>query len=248
MVEIHVNCDVGEEDEHPNVYSFEEIAPFMSSANIACGYHAGNANLIAKSIQTCLKHRVEIGAHPSYPDRENFGRIRMNINEETLYNHILFQLGTISAIARNQGTQISHVKLHGALYNETAINEKLCKVVFEAIKKEVPKCEVYGMFNTYHQKVANHLKINFKSEGFGDRRYKRQGQLLDRKLKGAVITDEGLVVEQVDHFLKNRVKTIDSGFETINVNTICVHGDNSNIVKILKRLSESFLIMKECDV
>jgi UPF0271 protein len=244
MVNLHINCDVGEEDESLHSKPLIELAEFISSANIACGFHAGSPSLISNSIDVCLNNNIEIGAHPSFLDRENFGRKAINTKKGEIYHDMLYQLGAFSELARSKEADIAHIKPHGALYNETAKNEQLCEEMIKAFYDFNPTIPVYGLPNSIHEVIAKKYGLGFVAEGFADRRYDTISTLLGREIKESIIYNPEDVIEQVSLLLNDKVMTWSRGLTTLHVETICVHGDNPNVLDILKALSRSFAIIK----
>lgn len=248
MVRIHLNCDVGEDDEIESSVDFTKAAKYLSAVNIACGFHAGNPSLIAKVTERCLAENVQIGLHPSYNDRKNFGRLEANLRPEELYNDICYQLHAAAAVVRRYGGSIHHVKPHGALYNRSATDDEQCAALYQAIVDFDESVSVFGLPNTLHEVYAKTVGIAFLSEGFGDRTYQKVNKLSDRKAHGSLLSNPKDVVAQLTLLSQGKIKTIDEGLQPVSVETICIHGDNRNLTEILTVVGEHFEILKPHDI
>jgi UPF0271 protein len=238
---VDLNCDIGESYYNHLVGNDSEIIPHISSCNIACGLHGGDPLTIQNAIEIALLYKVNVGAHPSFPDLENFGRKFMNLSSEELKACLRFQIGALDGMTSNRGGKLKHVKPHGALYNAAAKDFELAKVIGEVIGEFHDDLCFLGMANSEMEKAAAVLKIPFISEVFADRNYTDTGQLVSREFEHAVIKDEKLVVQRSLQMVfdndvisehKNRVK--------IKPQSICMHGDTQNSVGLLKALRLSF--------
>ena len=241
MVKVPINCDVGEQDNAPESVDLVRVAPYLSAINIACGFHAGSPRTIAEAIRIAAEYGIDIGAHPSYNDRENFGRKVIEVPEDEMYEEVVYQVGAVRAMALAAGASLNHVKPHGALYNETARNKSLCRVVYHAIKAVSPKLKVYGLPGTLHESVAHEIGLKFVAEGFGDRRYETSIQLMSRQKPGSVLSSEAEVIRQVEQMMLHRqVETASDGLQPIQVDTICVHGDSHGAEKMIESIYKHF--------
>ncbi|MFK8059948.1 MAG: 5-oxoprolinase subunit PxpA [Polaribacter sp.] len=233
-MKIDVNCDLGE-----GIVNEHLLIPFISSCNIACGGHFGDANSIDKTIELAIEKNVLIGAHPSFPDKKNFGRKVMQISDDELKLSIQNQLDLfLERLSKLKG-KLHHIKPHGALYNLIAEDEKAAENFIESIKKYLKDVFLYVPYNSEIEKVALKNNIKIKYEAFADRNYNDNLKLVSRKEENAVITKSK---EVLNHILKmvsdGKVKTISGIEKTIKVDTFCVHGDNENSLEILKYASE----------
>jgi len=223
---IDINCDLGEGFPYD-----EEIMPFISSANIACGGQAGDASTIRKSIQLCIKHNVAAGAHPSFPDKVNFGRINNSIRDEELLKSILEQIYLFDQIAKYCGTSMHHIKLHGALYNQASNNVELADKIlasFHFLKKDII---LYGLSGSVFNQLAREKGFHVIDEVFADRSYQSDGSLTPRNIQGALIEDEQKAVLQVLKFiLEDKVITLKNEEMNAHADTICIHGDGAHAV------------------
>jgi UPF0271 protein len=232
---IDLNCDMGE-----GIGTDELIMPFLSSANIACGGHAGDEPMMRETILLAKKYQVAIGAHPSYPDRNNFGRIEMNLSETEIYDAVFQQIQLIRNIASKEGVQLHHVKPHGALYNTAAKNESASNAIVQAIADIDPTLRVYGLPLSIFEKVSIKNGLQFIGEGFADRTYTDDGSLTPRTSTDAMITDKATSIEQVINMaLRQEVKTTSGKWINMPVKTICIHGDGEHAVSFAKSIHEA---------
>lgn len=233
-MEIDINCDLGE-----GLGNDHAIMPYISSCNIACGGHAGDSTTMRKTIALAKKHHVKIGAHPSYPDRANFGRNNLDISAEELTITIRDQIQTLRSLEVESQVQLNHIKLHGALYNEVTINQEAAKPVLEAVKNFGNKVQLYVPYGSVIAELAHLEGIQIKHEGFADRAYKDNLQLVSRADTNALLHDPSTIYTHVSGMIRNQeVRTISNKTIKILVDTICVHGDNPNAVEIVKFLYE----------
>lgn len=241
---LHINCDVGEDDALGQLLPYDDLLPHISAVNIACGFHAGNPQLIAMITEKCIKYRVEIGLHPSYMDKKNFGRLIINEDPQKLYHDIIYQLSAGRAIVENCGGSVGHIKPHGALYNHTAENKQQCLAVYEAIKDTNPEWTVFGLPKTFHQEIAYEKEIAFKAEAFADRLYEDEKRLKNRSYKGAVFSDSKKVIQQIEEIQDGYINTEKAGIQSMHADTFCIHGDNEEVVNLLHDISNHFEIVK----
>lgn len=234
---IDINCDVGE-----RMASLEnDLFAYITSANVCCGAHAGTPILKKRTILTALRHTVQIGAHPSYPDRLGFGRRQMEMSSEKLQATIREQVKSVQAIAEEAGGKMAYVKPHGALYNKMARDRNEAEIVLRAIREIAPEIAVMGLAGSVVGKVANKCGVPFIAEAFADRRYTSAGLLVSREVNGAVIEDPEQAAEQaVNIAKKSYVVAIDGGRVPIEAQSICIHGDTAGAVDMLKAIHEAF--------
>ncbi len=235
MRSIILNADVGEEADFD-----KEIMPYISWCNIACGAHAGNDQVIKKTIALAMHHNVKIGAHPSYPDRDNFGRISVDISYEDLVKTITHQIQKVKAYAEEAGTQLHHVKPHGALYNDAVKNKKIASAIIEAIKNIDKSSYVITLQKSELSNLCGD-GVGVKYEAFADRNYNDDLTLVSRSENGAIITTPKEVFDHVFKMVSDReIKTRSGAVKPVFFDTICMHGDHPNAVEILKYLCEKF--------
>lgn len=232
---IDINCDMGEGLENE-----AQLIPFISAANIACGYHAGNEETMRQVIKLCLQNNVHIGAHPSFDDKENFGRTAIQLPVKEIYNLITTQLEIINAIAIECGAKLHHVKAHGALYNMAAKDVAMAKAIAQAVKDFDLSLVYYGLSGSVMIEEAAKLGLITANEVFADRTYQTDGSLTPRSQKNALIDDSNELIKQVTKFIKeNKVTTVTGEDIFLKADTICIHGDGANAVEFAKAIYES---------
>lgn len=221
-----INCDLGEG--YPND---AEIMPFITSANIACGYHAGDEDTMRRTIAMAIEKGVHIGAHPSFKDRENFGRREMVLKDQEIYDLVSAQLYLMDKLARGAGVVMKHVKPHGALYNMSARDPQLAYVTAHAVMDFNPERILFGLSGSASIREAEKLGLATRSEVFADRTYQSDGSLTPRSSPGALIEDEQACVLQVQEMIRNgRVMSTAGSYIPMLAQTICLHGDGENAV------------------
>jgi UPF0271 protein len=217
-----------------------EIMPYIDMANLACGFHASDPVTMHKSIKNAKKYNVEIGAHPAYPDLVGFGRREMSCSEEEIVAFVLYQLGALNALCQSYDTQVSYLKPHGALYNSMMRNETIFKAIAKAISKydhSIKLMILSSSKNTHYQKLAHKYNIELLYEVFADRAYNDKGFLVSRSQKGAVISDEKEVLQRAKLLFNKKLITTISGKElNLEVDSICVHGDNISALTLIQSL------------
>lgn len=226
---IDINADVGE-----GTGSDDRIIPLISSCNIACGGHAGNEISMRKTIQLAKVHNVKIGAHPSFPDKDNFGRKLLTMTKSELTESIYNQLVAFYAIAKTEEATIHHIKLHGALYNYAAKDAPTADAVVEAIIATKVRPVLYVLHNSVlHRKAENLLPLQF--EAFIDRRYNADGSLVSRSEQNAILHKKEAAWQQLKLMVEQqKVTSITNAEISIVANTFCIHGDHHNSVEILE--------------
>jgi UPF0271 protein len=229
---IDINCDMGE-----GMDNDAALMPYISSANIACGYHAGNLDTIKKTIELALAHDVAIGAHPSYNDRENFGRLSHTISLIELAELISEQLYIFEKITDQMGCKIHHVKLHGALYNDCAKDAMSSKIVAQTIQAIDPSIQLYGLSGSYSIQEAKAIGLQCIQEAFADRTYQANGQLTPRHMDRAIIEAP---TEATQHVLSmifdQNITALDGTIIEVKADTICIHGDHAAALDIVSHL------------
>jgi 5-oxoprolinase (ATP-hydrolysing) subunit A len=229
---IDINCDMGEGTGNEG-----QLMPFINSANIACGYHAGNATTMKEVINLCLQYNVHIGAHPSFLDRDNFGRTPMYLSPQEIYTIVTAQLNTISIIAKECGARLHHVKPHGALYNMAAKDATVAKAIAQAVKDVDAALIYYGLSGSVMINEAKKLGLQTANEVFADRTYQNDGSLTPRTQPHALISNADEVIKQVVKFIKeNKVTAVTGEDIFIKADTICIHGDGEHAVEFAKAI------------
>jgi len=217
---IDLNCDMGELED---AALEARLMEYVTSANIACGGHAGDEAVMERTIRLALERGVKIGAHPGYPDRANFGRLEIAMSEAEIEDTVAWQIGRLEAVAERLGATIVHVKPHGALYNVAVRNHAVARAIGAAVRQWDPGALVFGLAGSPMLDVWREMGLRVAAEGFADRRYEADGTLRSRKLPDALITDPEAAAAQA-------VRLASEG----GVGTICVHGDTPGAANILR--------------
>ena len=242
MHSIDINCDLGEGFGVYQVAPEAEILPLISSANIACGFHAGDPQVMRRSVELAVKHRVAIGAHPGTPDLAGFGRRAMELSRGDLENLLIYQIGALEAICRVAGTHIGHVKPHGWLYNAAARDARMADTIAQTLKTMDPSWVLYGLAGSELIRAAQRAGIQCAQEAFVDRTYQPDGSLTGRNVAGSLITDPVLAAQQcLDLVVKGRVKTAIGAEVQVAADTLCLHGDNPAVLSILVQVHDRLL-------
>jgi len=231
-LKIDINCDMGE-----GIGNDETIMPFISSANIACGYHAGDEKTMQQTIELALKYDVAIGAHPSFFDKKNFGRTEMYLPANEIYDLIILQLRAIDKIVRSKKTKLHHVKPHGALYNMSAKDPQIANAIAKAIKDFDGGLTLFGLSNSPSISEAKKINLSTASEVFADRTYQDDGSLTPRSQSNALIEDIDRSVQQVLQMVRGKtVTSVNGKIISIIADTICIHGDGRHAVEFAKAI------------
>jgi 5-oxoprolinase (ATP-hydrolysing) subunit A len=227
---IDLNADLGEYPDGDDA----AILGLITSANIACGVHAGDALSIDRTVQLALVHRVAIGAHPSFPDRAGFGRTNMRLSAVELAAWIGYQIGSLAAIAHTRGARVMHVKPHGAMYNMASVDAELAAALATTVRSLDPSLVLVGPPSSALLEAGRRAGLVTASEGFADRAYLPDGRLVPRSQGGAVLTDPNQVsARAVMLALERRVQAVDGSYLTLDVDTICVHGDTPGALTLV---------------
>lgn len=230
---IDINCDVGE-----GIGNESSLFPHISSCSIACGGHAGNAESIKKVIAVSRPFNLKLGAHPSYPDKENFGRLSIRMPRKDLIISIREQLAVFMDILRKERLELHHVKAHGALYNDIASDAGLAKTFLEAVRGINKDTRIYVPYKSEIESIAINKGFKVLREAFGDRNYNDNLSLVSRTEHNAIIGTPEAVLEHILSIVADKkVKTISGNFKDIEAETICIHGDTPDAVQILEYLS-----------
>ncbi|RDX38184.1 5-oxoprolinase subunit PxpA [Kangiella sp. HD9-110m-PIT-SAG07] len=236
---IDINCDLGESIESDDWARDAEIMPYISSCNIACGGHAGNEGSIRVSVQNAKAHNLAVGAHPSYPDKENFGRQSIQLSEKALRSTLKEQIQNVQSECRQQSVALHHIKPHGALYNDAATDLALAKVIAEEIASISDSLKLMGLAESAMLDAANAIGIDFIHEGFMDRNYQKNKTLVPRTETHALHSKLEDSLEQALRFAQNRPITLLSGEKlSLTVDSICLHGDNPDALIIAQKLQQ----------
>ena len=237
MLRIDVNCDLGEGFGVYEVGQDERIFPLITSANIACGFHAGDPAIMRRSVELAIRHHVSIGAHPGTPDLVGFGRRRMDLAPEEIESFLIYQIGAVEAMARAHGAVLRHVKPHGWLYNEAARNLEFARVIARAVKRVSPRLILFGLSGSLSIQAAEEEGVPFAREAFVDRAYLKDGTLAPRSTPGALITNPTRAAFQALRLAQGaKVVCLQSGEISVAADTMCVHGDNPAVIGILNEV------------
>jgi 5-oxoprolinase (ATP-hydrolysing) subunit A len=239
MKTIDLNCDMGESYGAWKMGADAEIMPFISSANIACGFHGGDPATIRKTVRLALEHGVAVGAHPSLPDLQGFGRRAMKISPQDMYDLVVYQAGAVDAFARAGGSGLHHIKCHGALYNMAANDEALSEAMVRAAKDL--GAMLYVLSNSRNFAVAKKAAVPVAGEVFADRGYSDDGTLAPRDKPGGMIEDADKAVKQALAMIEEGYVTSLGGKRVaVAADTLCLHGDQPGAVTFAKALRSAF--------
>lgn len=240
---IDLNCDLGESFGVYQLGMDEAVMDHITSANIACGWHAGDPSVMNKTVQLAVKNKIKCGAHPGYPDLLGFGRRAMSVDNEELKHYLIYQIGALEAFCRVNGTRLHHVKPHGSLYHAAVENEKTAVAVAEAISS-VDQNLIYvtlaGQKGQMMSRVGKEFGLNVALEAFPDRAYTPEGSLAPRNVEGAVITNPDEVISRALKIASEGcIEAINGDMIELSVHTLCVHGDNPHAVQMVKEIRNS---------
>ena len=237
---IDINCDMGESFGAYKLGTDEEILKYITSANIACGFHAGDPATMRKTVKLALDHEVGIGVHPGLPDLAGFGRRNIDISAQEAYEMVVYQIGSLCGFVKAEGGTIQHVKPHGALYNMAAVNRELSEAIAEAVYKVNPELILFGLAGSELVSAGEKVGLRTASEVFADRTYQQDRTLTSRKLPHAVITDDDAAVAQVIRMAKEgKVMTQQDVDVDIKADTVCIHGDGAHALSFAKKIRQT---------
>ncbi len=242
MKKIDLNCDLGESFGNYKIGLDDEVIRHISSANVACGFHASDPLVMQKTVALAKENGVCIGAHPGFPDLVGFGRRNMSVSPSEAKALVQYQIGALDAFCKAAGVKLCHVKPHGALYNMAGKDEILAQAVCEGIFEYDSNLILLGLSGSKMIEAGKKIGLRTASEVFADRAYEADGSLVARSKPGAVITDENLAVSRVVEMVKNgRVTSITGNEIEIKADSICLHGDGVKAVEFAKRIKEELL-------
>ncbi|SMO45845.1 5-oxoprolinase subunit PxpA [Melghirimyces algeriensis] len=240
MFRIDLNCDLGESFGAYKMGRDAEIVPYVTSVNIACGFHAGDPGVMHNTVNLALERGIAIGAHPGLPDLYGFGRRIMDISPQEAYDWVIYQIGALDAFIRAKGGTMRHVKPHGALYNMASRNSKLADAIAEAVYHVNPELILVGLSGSELIHSGKRIGLKTASEVFADRTYQEDGSLTPRGAKGALIDDPEQAVKQVVRMVKDgKVRSQQGSDIPIVAETVCIHGDGSHAVSFASRIHEA---------
>lgn len=249
MLSIDLNCDMGEGFGVYSIGNDELVMPYITSANVACGFHASDPSTMWKTVKLAARYGVAVGAHPSYPDLVGFGRRAVDSTPEQISADVTYQIGALSAFCRREGISLHHVKAHGALYNKAAESSSVATTIAQAIKMVDAELSMICLSNSAMVTAAQDAGIPYVEEVFADRAYTAQGKLVPRNRDGAVLHDPAVIAQRVLDMVKLKtVVAIDGTRIPLKAETICVHGDTPGSLEMIKairhRLEEAHVVLK----
>lgn len=237
MYKVDLNCDLGESFGNYKLGLDEEVISYISSANVACGFHASDPLVMAHTVKLAKEAGVSIGAHPGFPDLVGFGRRNMNVSPKEAKAMVQYQIGALDAFCRAQGIKMHHVKPHGALYNMAGKDLKLAEAICEGIYEVNPELILLALSGSEMVNAAQNIGLKVAREAFADRAYEEEGSLVARTKDGAMITDEEAAIKRVIKMIKeNKVEAITGKDIPIKVDSICVHGDGVKALEFVKKI------------
>ena len=241
-MEININCDLGESSKFHSTENDPLLLKIVNSANIACGYHAGDKPTMEKTIEISKKNNVSLGAHPSFKDRENFGRKRLNLTSKEIKRLIIDQINILSQIASEKEMKVTHVKPHGALNNMACEDYELAKVISESIIETNKELIFLVPTGSEMEKAGKKLDLKVAAEIFADRNYEDDGNLISRKKSNAMITDPEIAKKHVIKMVENQALNCYSGKQIpCDIDSICVHGDGKSAVGTAKEIRSGLI-------
>ena len=250
MLSVDLNCDMGESS---TLWSYDiekdlELLQYVSSVNLACGYHAGDPETMKRITEAGIKNNISIGAHPSFPDQKNFGRSEMHFKPEQITEMVKEQIIILNTIVQSMGGKLHHVKPHGALYNMAAQDDAIAKAICKAIVELDPSIIIYGLSGSALIHAGNAMGLETCSEVFADRTYQDNGTLTPRTSSQALISDISIAASQVLGMVQKATVVSISGNEIpILAETICIHGDGPNAVRFSKEINQ-LLLQNEVEI
>ncbi|WP_347929258.1 5-oxoprolinase subunit PxpA [Pseudomonas helvetica] len=243
MSRLLLNCDIGESFGHWTMGLDAEVMPYIDCANIACGFHAGDPSIMRKTVSLALSQGVQIGAHPAYQDLLGFGRRSMAYSAQELQDLLHYQIGALDGICRAQGTRVSYVKPHGAMYNDMMANPAQLRAVIQAVAAYDPQLPLMLMAtrdNHAAQLMGDEYGVTLWFEAFADRAYDSAGHLVSRQLPGSVHHDPETIIQQALTIARgDNLVASDGSALHLQANTLCVHGDNASSVAAVQRIREA---------
>lgn len=241
MYRVDLNSDLGESFGRYTLGMDDKVIPLISSANVACGYHASDPVVMARTVAMAKAAKVRVGAHPGFPDLMGFGRRNMTVTPEEAKAYVLYQLGALYGFCKAGGVKLQHVKPHGALYNMAARDYELSRAICEGIREFDPGLIVLALSGGQLARAAMDMGLPTAQEVFADRGYEEDGTLVDRRKEGAMITDEDLAISRVVRMVKEKKVTAVTGKDiSIQADSVCVHGDGAKALAFVEKIRRAF--------
>ena len=242
MFSVDLNCDMGESFGAWRMGRDAELMDYVSSVNIACGFHAGDATVIRKTVETAINKNVRVGAHPSFPDLQGFGRREMKMSPAEIFDIVLYQVAALKGICEAFGGVLHHVKPHGALYNQAAKDVVIAEAIAKAVAAIDANLIFYGLSNSFLISEAERINLKTASEVFADRTYQTDGTLTPRVQSNALIETIEKSVEQVLQMIKSQTVTATNGEQiSITAETVCIHGDGEHALEFAKTINRALI-------
>ena len=237
MLSVDLNCDMGESFGAWRMGNDAALMDFVSSVNVACGFHAGDASVIRQTIETAISKNVAVGAHPSFPDLQGFGRREIKMSASEVFDIVLYQIAAVKGICESSGAKLHHVKPHGALYNQAAKDENLAEAIAKAVKAIDEKLILYGLAGSFLISEAEKLGLQTASEVFADRTYQADGSLTPRSQPNALIENTEKAAAQVWQMISEKTVMTTNGEKiALLAETVCIHGDGAHALDFAKTI------------
>ena len=241
MKSIDLNCDLGESFGAWTLGDDAGVMPYLTSANVACGFHAGDPGVMRRTVRLALQHGVALGAHPGLPDLVGFGRRDMAVSPAEAFEMTVYQLGALQAVAKSEGATLRHLKPHGALYNMAATSAPLAEALAEAVYKVQPELVLFGLAGSQLTRAGEKLGLRTAHEVFADRTYQPDGTLTPRRQPDALITDAAQAIAQALGMVQGGYVRTQSGQQlAIRADTLCLHGDGAHAVAFAQQIRAAF--------
>ena len=240
MFKVDLNADLGESFGAYTIGMDAEVLRYITSANVACGFHAGDPIVMQKTVKLAAERGTAVGAHPGYPDLMGFGRRNMKVKPEEAKAYIKYQVGALMAFTKAEGLKLQHVKPHGAFYNMAAVDDKLALAICEGIYEVDPELIMLGLAGSAHIRAAKEVGLRVASEVFADRAYMDDGTLVPRTMPGAMVHDKDIAIARTVRMVKEGVvETITGKIIPIQADSICVHGDNPDAIGFVRNIRDT---------
>lgn len=239
MKTIDINCDMGESFGVYKITTDDAVMNFISSANIACGFHAGDPMVMRKTVKLALENGVGVGAHPGFPDLMGFGRREMKLSLDEIENSVIYQVGALMGMVRSEGGTLQHVKPHGMLYNMAVKDNKIAEAIARGIAKVDSNLILVALASSEFAEAGKKVGLKVANEVFADRGYNADGSLVARGTPGAFIKDPKIAAQRVVKMVKEgKVEAIDGTVISFQADTVCLHGDNPEVVTFVQTISQ----------
>jgi UPF0271 protein len=239
MPSVDLNCDMGESFGAYTIGADAAVMRYITSANIACGFHGGDPSVMRETVQLAAKHGVGIGAHPGLPDLAGFGRRAMAVSAQDAYDMVVYQLGALMAVATANGVRVAHLKPHGALYNMAAADAKLADAIARAVRDVDAKLVLFGLAGSHLIAAGEAVGLHCASEVFADRNYMPDGSLVPRSRADAMVEDASVAVDRAIRMVKEgQIATVDGASVSVRADTICIHGDGAHAGEFARALRQ----------